>query len=76
MNLENYYLDITKVFLLESEDKRKYIQGIYRDMLHYNEDNLQKSAVSIFNTLVQSKYLLSIRESKIDLIIDGKSDQS
>jgi hypothetical protein len=70
MNLENYYLDIRKVNKLEEQDRRT-IHDYYRDMLFSKEDNKNTVAVSLFNTLVRNKFLISIRNEKIDEIIDG-----
>ena len=69
MNLENYYLDLDKVFKLK-EESIKYIQSLYDNMLLFNFDGRQEIAKSYFNTLSQSGYLTNIRNKKLDELLD------
>ena len=69
MKIENYYLDIEKVFELK-KNKRGLIIDMYRDMMFSEKDGNGKIASSLFNTLKTSGYLIDLRDKKIDTIID------
>jgi hypothetical protein len=69
MKIENYHLDIKKVFELK-KNKRQIIIDMYKDMMFSEKDGVQKMAKSLFNTLRSSGYLVDTREEKIDQIID------
>lgn len=69
MKIENYYLDIEKVFELK-KNKRGLIIDMYRDMMFSEKDGNYKIAASLFNTLKTSGYLIDLRDKKIDAIID------
>lgn len=69
MKIENYHLDIKKVFELK-KNKRQIIIEMYKDMMFSERDGIQKMTKSLFNTLRSSGYLVDTREEKIDQIID------
>lgn len=69
MKIENYRLDIKKVFELK-KNKRQTIIDMYRDMMFSEKDGNQKMTKSLFNTLVSSGYLIDSRGEKIDQIVD------
>ena len=68
-NIGNYYLDLQKLNLLEKEDKNR-IYELYRDMCYSFEEGRYKIAMCFFYTLLNSNYLIDIREQKIDTILD------
>ena len=74
MNIENYYLDIQKLFELENRDKIDFINSFYMDFLNNSSDSSRSSvAISLLESLKRSGYLKSIREEKIEEIIGDKT---
>ncbi len=71
MNLQDYYLDIKKINKLKKQHDRETIHGYYRDMLFNAQDGRTILSQSLFNTLLENGYLISIRNEKIDKIVDG-----
>lgn len=69
MNIENYYLDLKKISCLSDEDKIR-INEYYRDMIYSFQDGRDIVGMSLFNTLNQSGYLVSIRDEKIEKILN------
>jgi hypothetical protein len=69
MKIENYYLNLKKIELLPSEDK-KVLHEYYRDMLYTNSDGRTSITNSIFLTLLNNGYLIDIREEKINNVLD------
>jgi DNA-directed RNA polymerase specialized sigma54-like protein len=68
MKYENYYLDLEKVSKLTDKDSDR-IHGYYTDMMHHFNDDREKIATSIFNTLNEGGYLKEIRTEKIEKIL-------
>lgn len=68
MKYENYYLDLDKVSKLTDKDSDR-IHGYYTDMMHHFNDEREKIATSIFNTLNEAGYLKEIRTEKIEKIL-------
>jgi len=66
--IENYYLDINKIRLLDKEEKNR-IHEMYRDMLYSYQDNRPMIGDSFFNTLYRGGYLVDIRDEKIEEIL-------
>lgn len=66
---EDYYLDLSKVAELSTNEEKQIIHEYYRDMLSYFSDNRTSHATSIMNTLIHGGYLISQREEKIDKIL-------
>lgn len=69
MNIENYYLDLQKISYLSDGDKIR-IHEYYRDMIYSFQDGRDTIGVSLFNTLNQAGYLVSIRDEKIEKILN------
>ena len=65
----DYYLDLSKVKQLETNEERQIIHDYYRDMLCSFGEGRTGYAISIMNTLIHGDYLLSKREEKIDRIL-------
>jgi hypothetical protein len=68
LKIENYYLDINRVQLLDKEEKNR-IHDMYRDMLYSYQDNRNLIGDAFFNTLYRSAYLVDIRDEKIEEIL-------
>lgn len=68
MKIENYYLNLDKVNILPKEDKEQ-IHKYYQDMMHCHQDGRTSMAQSLFHTLFNHKYLVDIREEKIDKVL-------
>jgi len=68
MKIENYYLNLEKINILQKEDKEQ-IHKYYQDMMHHYQDGRVDMANSIFNTLHKHEYLLDIREEKINQVL-------
>ncbi len=69
MKIQDYYLNLDKINKLDKFN-RKIIHEYYRDMI-FNVGDDRKITEAIFNTLIKNEFLISIREEKIDEIIDG-----
>lgn len=67
--VNDYYLDLSKVAMLATNEERQIIHDYYRDMLSSFVDGRKGYATSIMNTLIHGDYLLSKREEKIDRIL-------
>lgn len=67
--IKNYYLNLDKLKDLSKEDK-EYIHNYYRDLLHCVEEKRDIVSNSLFNTLYNGGYLVDIRSSKIDKILE------
>jgi hypothetical protein len=70
MKFEDYFLDFKKINRLNKQD-RETIHGYYRDMIYNAQDGREVIAQSMFNTLIENKFLISTRDKKIDRIFDG-----
>lgn len=70
MNIETYYLDLKKVSELTNDSERIRIHEYYRDMIYSLQDQRYIVGMSLFNTLNQSGYLLSMRDEKIEKILN------
>jgi hypothetical protein len=70
MDLTQYYLDLEKVNSLD-KDLADKIHEYYRDMLYTNDDGRKSISQSLFNTLMTNGYLKSIRDEKIENILNG-----
>jgi len=71
MNLDGYYLDLHKLDQMKDVSFRDKIYEMYRDMVYSNEDGRTKISQSLFNTLLSNGYLKSVRDDKIESILDG-----
>ena len=73
MNIEDWYLDLSKIKDLPESDRNK-IHQYYDHMLMYEHDGRTKSFLSIFKTLEVagyiSNYKLIKRKQKLDELID------
>ncbi len=67
--VNDYYLDLSKVAMLPTNEERQIIHDYYRDMLSSFVDGRNGYATSIMNTLIHGDYLISQREEKIDKIL-------
>jgi excinuclease UvrABC nuclease subunit len=72
-NIKDYYLIIEKVIDLPSP-KRNLVMELYKDMLHYHNDKRFDVAISYFNTLEMSGYIINRQEveriQKLDILVD------
>lgn len=68
MNYDNYYLDLKKVFSLKNEEEKKYILGLYENL--YMKSDFNKKTILL--TLIENKYLKSIREERLKKILDNE----
>ena len=75
IKIDNYYLDIKKVFELEKEEKNRIFE-LYRDMTFSYDEKRYNVSNSFFNTLLHSGFLVDIREQKIDSILDDNGISS
>ena len=70
MKIENYYLDLKKVFELSCLDDRDRIHSYYSDMLFQNTVNGDKNiAKSYFLTLTNSGFLIDSRDEKLETLL-------
>ncbi len=69
MKIENYYLDLNKVFMLNIEDKEK-VHDYYRDMLMFSSQGSYDMSNSLMLTLFNGGYLLEVRDEKLKKILD------
>ena len=65
MKIENYYLNLDKINLLQKEDKEQ-IHKYYQDMMYHYQDGRTSMAQSLFHTLFNHNYLVDVREEKIN----------
>lgn len=70
MKIENYYLNLDKINELPTKEEKEQIHRYYMDMLHFHNDNRTSMAISLFNTLINFNYLISIRDEKIEKILN------
>jgi hypothetical protein len=75
VKIDNYYLDIKKVFELEKEERNRIFE-LYRDMTFSYDEGRHNVASSFFNTLFHSGFLIDLRDEKIDSILDDNSINS
>lgn len=73
--IENYYLDLKKLDKLEKQEVNR-IYEMYRDMLYSFQDSRLTIAESFFNTLYRSGYLVSIRDEKLEKLLDTNDSVS
>ncbi len=69
INVQNYQLDLKKVFNL-NKNKRTIIIELYNNMINNYEGKMAIVGESIFNSLFGSGYLIDIRDKKINDIVD------
>lgn len=73
MNLDGYYLDLHKLDQMKDATFRDRIHDMYRDMIYSNDEGRTKISQSLFNTLLSNGYLKSVRDEKIESILDGNN---
>lgn len=71
MKIENFYLDLNKVYKLEDKQERDQIHSYYKDMLYSIQDGRKEMGISIMNTLIKSGYLVDSRDEKLTDILNG-----
>jgi len=69
MKIENYYLDLKKVFDLSIDDKDR-IHSYYIDMLYQNGQGDKEVSRSYFLTLINAGYLIDSRDEKLNKLLD------
>lgn len=74
MKPENVCLDLTKVQLIKRKTDRERIYNMYVDMLHMYHDGRKEIAISFYNTLERSGYLIDIRTEKIDKVLEESNE--
>lgn len=68
MKIENYYLNLDKINLLQKEDKEQ-IHKYYQDMMYHYQDGRTSMAQSLFYTLFNHNYIVDVRDIKINKVL-------
>lgn len=70
MKLENICLDIEKVKSIKNKGDKERVYSFYQDMLVHFQDGRNSIALSLYNSLLRDKYIIDIRDEKIEKVLE------